>query len=58
MKVKIGDKIYNAAEQPIMVILSDKDKANIANMKDTAHKYLIYPSHMTEEQAREFMKTK
>jgi predicted house-cleaning noncanonical NTP pyrophosphatase (MazG superfamily) len=30
MQIKIGDKIYNSKEEPIMVILSDKDKENIA----------------------------
>lgn len=56
MKVKIGNKIYDAAKQPIMVILSEKDKENIANMIDSATKYCGYPdSGFTEKEIEEFM---
>lgn len=58
MKVKIGNKIYTDADQPIMVILTDFDKQNISQMPAEAKKYLSYPDTMTEEEAREFMKTK
>ena len=36
MKVKIGDKIYDSEQEPIMVILNDADKNNIKNMLPTA----------------------
>lgn len=39
MKVKVGNKIYTSKEQPIMVILSDDDKSNIAAMLPEARKY-------------------
>ena len=42
MKVKVGDKIYNAEEEPIMVILTKGDKKLIADMADDATKYCSY----------------
>jgi len=43
MKVKVGDKIYDAVDQPVMVILSENDKLNIANMDLEATKYAAFP---------------
>ncbi len=54
MKVKIGDTIYDAEKEPIMVILTDSDKANINRMVKE-DKYLCYPDDYPEDQAREFM---
>ena len=47
MKVKVGDKVYDGEEEPVMVILSKGEKAQIANMHPDATKYCVYPS--TEE---------
>jgi hypothetical protein len=56
MKVKIGDKVYDPEKQPIMIILSEKDKENIANMSETATKYCCFPNKgYTEEEINEFM---
>lgn len=49
MKVKIGDEIYDSEHQPIMVILTEKDKLNIANMAPTATKYCQYPYNISPE---------
>lgn len=43
MKVKIGNKIYDSEQQPIMLILSREDKLDIANMAETATKFCSYP---------------
>ncbi len=43
MKVKIGDIIYDGEDQMVMVILSDKDKYNIAHMAPEAHSYAAAP---------------
>ena len=56
MRVKVGDKIYNGDEEPVMVILSDRDKYNISHMSPEATKYLSYPEQMSEKEALEFMK--
>lgn len=43
MKVKVGNKIYDGENEPIMVILSQDDKYNITNMHPDATKYCSYP---------------
>ena len=57
MKVKIGEKIYDAEYQPIMIILSDNDKLNISNMKHQT-KYCAYPTDLcSKEEVERFMET-
>jgi len=55
MKVKIGNKIYDAEEEPIMVILSKADKKNIASMLPEETKYCTFPNSYDEEKIDEFM---
>ena len=43
MKVKVGNKVYTGEDEPIMVILTEQDKKNIANMFPDATKYCSYP---------------
>jgi len=43
MKVKVGDKIFDGDNEPLMVILSEDEKKQIANM-GTSKKYCAYPS--------------
>ena len=43
MKVKIGNKIYDGEKEPVMIILSPKEKQEIANMPKSATKYCSYP---------------
>jgi hypothetical protein len=57
MKVKIGNIIYDANEQPIMIILTDTDKALITNMHEDCTKYCAAPDSYTQEQLEEFMRT-
>jgi len=47
MKVKVGNKIYDGEEEPVMIILTEQDKLNITTMLPEAVKYCAYPS--TEE---------
>lgn len=47
MKIKVGDKIYDGEDEPIMVILDDYDKDNIRRMKKNATKYCAFPDHMS-----------
>ena len=42
MKVKVGRKIFSSDDQPIMVILTPKDKQNIADMDDDCTKYATF----------------
>jgi len=57
MKVKIDGEVYDAESEPIMLILSDEDKKNIANMLSHCTKYCAFPKGMTEEEIKEFMRT-
>ena len=45
MKVKIGTHIFDSENEPIMVILSDKDKQNIRDMSPTDTKYACFPDN-------------
>ena len=48
MKVKVGDTVYDGAVVPVMVILSDADKNNIANMLPECTKYASFPDGISE----------
>jgi hypothetical protein len=45
MKVKIGNKIYDSEDEPIMVILTDKEKDQISRMPKNAMKFCSYPNN-------------
>jgi len=56
MKVKIGDVIYDSDEEPIMLILDEYNKQDIADMIDEDYKvYCVYPDDMEEEEIEYFM---
>lgn len=56
MKVKIRDKVYDSIDEPIMVILSDKDKAKIAEMDEVTNQYCVYPDFMKKAEVMKFIK--
>lgn len=61
MKVKVGDKIYDGNDEPVMVILTDQDKSLISNMSPYNNKFCSYPNspYWTEnnyERIKEWMK--
>ena len=39
MKVKIGDTVYNGLDEPVMVILNDRDKRKISELDVEDDKY-------------------
>lgn len=47
MQVKVGNKIYDGEQEPVMVILSDFEKQQIAQMAPGSNRFCSYPS--TEE---------
>ncbi len=57
MKVKIGEKLYDSNEEPILIVLSEDDKDNIKNMSPEATKYCSFPDTYDLEKIKEFMKT-
>ena len=56
MKVKIGDKIVDSADEPIMSILSNEEKVLIAGMGEQT-KFSSFPAGMVTEKIIEFMET-
>jgi len=54
MKVKIGDKIINSEDEPIMLILSEEEKVLIANM-GVAKQFCSYPDGMHIGDVQNFM---
>lgn len=42
MRIKIGDTWYDSDDVTMMVVLSDIDKSNIANMHDSCDRYAIF----------------
>lgn len=55
MKIKIGNKIHSGDDEPIMVILTERDKANIYTMNSNNSKYCVHPDGMPKEKVAEFM---
>jgi len=55
MRVKVGDRVYNGEEEPVMVILTDKDKENIAKMLPECAKYCEHPDGMDDEEVYKWM---
>ncbi len=43
MKVKVGDKIFDSGEQPLMVILNQDERDQIRDMPPEGTKYCQYP---------------
>ena len=56
MKVKIGDKIYDSTEEPILLILNEGDKRNLERMDPDSTKFLSFPDGMDLNEAKGFMK--
>ena len=56
MKVKIGDNIYDAEKEPIMLILTPQDKLNISNMLPETTKLCTFPDTVDIESVKKFMK--
>ncbi len=55
MKVRIGDKVYDGNDTPVMVILEDIDKENIRLMPKDSTKYCSYPHYMSRADIEKWM---
>jgi hypothetical protein len=55
MLVQVGNRIFDAEHEPVMVILSPRDKANIANMQPEATKYCCFPPEMSPDAVEKWM---
>ena len=54
MKVQIGNSIYDADREPIMIILTDQDKKNIANMDKCCSKYVVFPDDFDKQEIKKW----
>lgn len=57
MKVKIGDTIYDAEDQMVMLILTEEDKRLISTMHPDQMKFCCAPDGTTPAEMLEFMQT-
>jgi hypothetical protein len=55
LKVKLGDKIYDSTQEPIMLIMDDEVKEHISCMHPSAYTYCSCPDSMTENEIKAFM---
>jgi hypothetical protein len=55
VKIKIGDKMYLTDNEPVMLIFTDQDKANIAAIHKDCDRIAYMPDTWTTEQEEEFM---
>lgn len=55
MKVKIGEKIYDSNEEPLMIILGDDDKCHIGQMHIECSQYVAYPASLSDEDLDSFL---
>jgi len=55
MKVKVGNTIHDGNDEMVMVILSEKDKENIANMPEDNTKYCCAPDGTDPDEIRAWM---
>jgi hypothetical protein len=56
MKVKVGNHVYDANEEPIMLILTDEDKQLINEMSPEATKYCAFPDGYPREKVIKWMR--
>ncbi len=55
MQVKIGNKIYDSRETPILLILTSEEKGEIADMDTLTTKYCVYPEGADVDEITEWM---
>ena len=56
MKVKVGNKVYDANDEPVMLILTDEDKQLISDMSPTATKYCAFPDDYSKKKVITWMR--
>ena len=55
MLVKIKNKVYNSADTPILLIISDDEKKLIAEMDQGEHRFCSFPSELDILCVKKFM---
>jgi len=44
MQVKVGDKIYDGGNEPVMIIITSAEKELIADMPEGRYRFCSYPA--------------
>lgn len=57
MKVKIGNKVYDSTQQPVLIIFDEGEKELISSMEGHAMKYCSFPESSKISDIEEFMIT-
>jgi hypothetical protein len=55
MKVFINGQVFSAEKTPIVIVLDDADKANIANMPRDYYRYGCFSGSLKLEECRKIM---
>lgn len=55
MKFKTDGRVYDGGQQPLLVILTERDLANIRGMAPHHRRYCVVPATWSIEQARAWM---
>ncbi len=55
MKFKVGHQIFDSVDRPLMVILSEEEKQDIAAMVPSDFRYCVYPDDVPKSKVKEFM---
>ena len=56
MKIVIGNMIIDADKEPIMIMLNENDKRNIANMDENCFNYICYPKSFQSDHVIQWAK--
>jgi hypothetical protein len=56
MKVKIGYRMFDSHEEPIMIVMSEDDKKNIKKMPIDKFTYCTYPDRIPDDEILTWMK--
>jgi len=59
MKVKVANHIFDSKKEPIVLILTKKDKANIKQMLQNnfkCHKIVSFPDNFPEKDLNKYLK--
>ena len=56
MRVKVGNRIYDGLEEPVMVILTKVDKQRISEMAKEDTRYCCFPNEMSPGEIDLWMK--
>ena len=55
MQVKVGERVYDSSDEPVMVVLEPHEKAEIAALAAHETMYCCYPAEMAESAVRAWM---